>query len=338
VTDNELQQAIDAIKAGNREKGQAILTSVLKREPQNEVAWQWLSVCQRSDDKKIYCLQQALIINPSNDRTKQTLEKLLAKNQQVTSISLSIETGDPNRNAISMNSPAAESNLRLISNSSNSGNNEIQSINQKICPNCGHKLKESEIICNFCGNYTQVLIQEPQKILGNVCPLCRNDDMVRRITAIVSAGTSTYVTSGQGLAFSGDDVALVGTTSRGRSQTTLSKQLAPPARPDYVTTVRLWGIMPLLLGPFLLILGLNMPDADQFACLGIPIMTTLLGIGWLFWFFISKQKNEELNNPIWNEAMQKWETLYYCGRDHIVYDPNTKRYTNAENMNDLLYS
>jgi hypothetical protein len=81
MTDSELQQAIDAIKSGKRDRGQALLTNVLKLDPQNEIAWQWLSVCQNNDENKIYCLKKALEINPANSRTKDALDKLVAKNQ-----------------------------------------------------------------------------------------------------------------------------------------------------------------------------------------------------------------------------------------------------------------
>jgi hypothetical protein len=60
-----------------------------------------------------------------------------------------------------------------------------------------------------------------------VCPICKRDDTIRKVSSIVTSGTTSTVTQGQGIGFVGDDLALVVATSKGESQTQLSKQNYP---------------------------------------------------------------------------------------------------------------
>ncbi|MBN1429093.1 MAG: hypothetical protein JXB07_11960 [Anaerolineae bacterium] len=77
MTDN-VQRAIDLIKSGDKQGGQRILAQVLKTDPQNELAWLWMStVVDR--DKRRYCLEKTLSINPDNVQAKQALELLSQK-------------------------------------------------------------------------------------------------------------------------------------------------------------------------------------------------------------------------------------------------------------------
>ncbi len=40
----------------------------------------------------------------------------------------------------------------------------------------------------------------------------------------------------------------------------------------------------------------------------------------------------------WNLAMKRWEMLYYCRRDHIIYVPGSGRYEEVKNIIKYLYS
>jgi len=71
-----LQQAITAIKSGNKGNGAQILTQLVKQDPANETAWLWLSVCVESTEQKRYCLNRALEINPNNRDARQALAQL----------------------------------------------------------------------------------------------------------------------------------------------------------------------------------------------------------------------------------------------------------------------
>lgn len=61
-----LQQAIDLAKAGRREEAEALLWQVLAQQPDNEVAWMWLSGVTRDQAVKREALTNVLAINPHN--------------------------------------------------------------------------------------------------------------------------------------------------------------------------------------------------------------------------------------------------------------------------------
>jgi thioredoxin-like negative regulator of GroEL len=73
----KLQQAITSIKSGNQQLGQQLLAQVLQEQPDNELGWLWMSAVV-SEDKRRYCIERVLRINPNNQRAKQALEQLKA--------------------------------------------------------------------------------------------------------------------------------------------------------------------------------------------------------------------------------------------------------------------
>ncbi len=74
MSDLETNQAIELIKQGNLVEGAKILSTVLKDQPDNELAWLWMSACVPDREKKIYCLQKVYQINPFNPAAKKGLE------------------------------------------------------------------------------------------------------------------------------------------------------------------------------------------------------------------------------------------------------------------------
>jgi Tfp pilus assembly protein PilF len=55
----QLNQAIAEVKAGNKGKAKQLLTEIVRTDPQNEMAWLWLSVCVDSiEQKNIACLRR----------------------------------------------------------------------------------------------------------------------------------------------------------------------------------------------------------------------------------------------------------------------------------------
>ena len=73
----KLQQAMALIKSGDKESGQKLLFEIISSDPDNEAAWLWL-VSAVPPDKRIFCLEKALTINPNNLQARQYLEKLKA--------------------------------------------------------------------------------------------------------------------------------------------------------------------------------------------------------------------------------------------------------------------
>ena len=61
-----LQDAINAIQAGDLATGKSLLAKLLQQEPDNEAAWIWMSGTVEDIDQRRYCLEKALEINPAN--------------------------------------------------------------------------------------------------------------------------------------------------------------------------------------------------------------------------------------------------------------------------------
>jgi len=76
---NILQEAITAIKSGDKETGKKLLTDILRSDPRNEYAWLWMTQVVNTDDERIKCLQNALKINPNNENAKRGLADLQQK-------------------------------------------------------------------------------------------------------------------------------------------------------------------------------------------------------------------------------------------------------------------
>jgi hypothetical protein len=74
MSELETNQAIELIKQGNLAEGAKVLSTVLKNEPDNEMAWLWMSACVPDREKKIYCLQKVIQINPFNASAKKGLD------------------------------------------------------------------------------------------------------------------------------------------------------------------------------------------------------------------------------------------------------------------------
>jgi predicted Zn-dependent protease len=74
--DERLSQAIELIKAGKKADGGRILAEMVKTNPNDELAWQWLASCVGSEEQKRHCLDQALRINPQNEQAKKMLDAL----------------------------------------------------------------------------------------------------------------------------------------------------------------------------------------------------------------------------------------------------------------------
>jgi hypothetical protein len=71
-----LDDAINAIRAGNREEGRQILEEVLETDESNEDVWLWLSSVVDTDEDREICLENVLALNPDNVVAQKGLEAL----------------------------------------------------------------------------------------------------------------------------------------------------------------------------------------------------------------------------------------------------------------------
>jgi hypothetical protein len=72
----DLKIAIDLAKSGNKTEAAKLLSIIVKEQPDNEAAWLWLASCLKTNQQKLYCLHQALALNPDNETTQKAIHKL----------------------------------------------------------------------------------------------------------------------------------------------------------------------------------------------------------------------------------------------------------------------
>lgn len=75
---DQFGKALQHIQKGEKDEGRKILVELLLDHPDDDVLWLWLHVCFKSKEKKIYCLQRALEINPERIHAREELEKIQA--------------------------------------------------------------------------------------------------------------------------------------------------------------------------------------------------------------------------------------------------------------------
>ncbi len=76
MPNSDLIEAINLIKSNKKPEALTILSTLVRIEPKNELAWLWLSVCIDDSDKKKYCLQKVLDINPTNEHAIKALKQI----------------------------------------------------------------------------------------------------------------------------------------------------------------------------------------------------------------------------------------------------------------------
>ena len=67
------QEAVDALRHGDKPRAKEILTSLLKSNQNNPTYWIWLSAAVDNAKERIYCLQTALKLDPENGTAKRGL-------------------------------------------------------------------------------------------------------------------------------------------------------------------------------------------------------------------------------------------------------------------------
>jgi len=74
--EQELKQAVNAIKANDLHIARKILAGIIKKDPQNERAWLYLTLCVDDSQQKRDCLQRVLTINPENEHALRAVARL----------------------------------------------------------------------------------------------------------------------------------------------------------------------------------------------------------------------------------------------------------------------
>src|SRR5690554_436630 len=71
--DAVFQEAVDALRAGNKKHARELLTGLLKTDQKNAIYWVWMSATVDTEKERIYCLQTAYKLDPQNAAAKRGL-------------------------------------------------------------------------------------------------------------------------------------------------------------------------------------------------------------------------------------------------------------------------
>src|SRR5512140_84884 len=64
--DTMFEDAVDALRQGERARGKDILTRLLKTDQNNPNYWIWMSAAVDTAKERIYCLETAIKLDPQN--------------------------------------------------------------------------------------------------------------------------------------------------------------------------------------------------------------------------------------------------------------------------------
>ena len=78
----ELKQAITLIKSGQKEAGKEILLQILNEDENSDTAWLWMTATVDTDELRMECLEEALRINPDNEKAQRGYQKIMQRMQQ----------------------------------------------------------------------------------------------------------------------------------------------------------------------------------------------------------------------------------------------------------------
>jgi len=71
--DAAFQEAVEALRAGNKTKARELFTGLIKTDQSNVTYWIWLSGAMETTKERVYCLQTALKLDPENATAKRGL-------------------------------------------------------------------------------------------------------------------------------------------------------------------------------------------------------------------------------------------------------------------------
>src|SRR5271157_4168318 len=74
--DTMFQDAVSALRAGDKARAKDVLTRLLKADQNNVTYWVWMSAAMETNKERVYCLQTALKLDPENASAKRGLTLL----------------------------------------------------------------------------------------------------------------------------------------------------------------------------------------------------------------------------------------------------------------------
>jgi tetratricopeptide (TPR) repeat protein len=73
MENDDLAKAIAAAKAGDLQQARTILAGIVQANPQSEQGWLWLGHCMKDPQKRLYCYQKVLTLNPGNEVARRAI-------------------------------------------------------------------------------------------------------------------------------------------------------------------------------------------------------------------------------------------------------------------------
>jgi predicted RNA-binding Zn-ribbon protein involved in translation (DUF1610 family)/flagellar basal body-associated protein FliL len=226
-----------------------------------------------------------------------------------------------------------------------------------VCPNCGGKLQvepnADTLTCQFCG--TEHIIR--RNVTGSVtleafarCPLCKRNDRSEKVSAILKNQTSqsegvvpqqrVYQDS-KGLTYTQTINVPVKTVQTSDLSRRLSSPLPPSAvqlKSGNINYLLVFSIIVMFIGIVLLFKS-NFVWGIIFALIAI--------VGFFLWRSSRRkaqektmQQQSDINNGYqkWKQAISRWDNLYYCGRDDIIFIPGEKTSASVSDMLIYIYT
>lgn len=245
-----------------------------------------------------------------------------------------------------------------------------------ICESCGGKLHLTEqvnrFVCPYCGHEHLVKPATESLVSTCACPVCGKDDQVKKLSSIVSSGTSSktgisrttqntdirgkeeYYTRDRKYAGKGDISGNASTTSITRietqEQSALAARVSPPPRPAAPEAPKLGlferfdflKIMLMLIAGVLGALLAEIVDSNNeyLATAFFVVAAGLAAFGYARLrpgakltgsfskrrmqkekAFAEVQEQHKEDIALWEAAMLRWETVYFCHRDDVVFIP-----------------
>ena len=183
------------------------------------------------------------------------------------------------------------------------------------------------------------------------CPRCNQMDQVRKVTSIVTEGVSETRVQGTNPVRWGGKTYYLPAHHAGSSVTMLAKRLLPPLEKPKTLGGRFWGALGggILLA-FLGCCGLSgalssmsMGDSTT-GTLGVIAGLFLIALGAILSILAiislasgKTRQQSDAEQRQYQRALAKWNTLYYCYRDDIVFVPGESSFASPEQLHAFLY-
>jgi tetratricopeptide (TPR) repeat protein len=111
---NLFQEGIIAIRdEKDAAKGRKLLSQSLRLNPENDMAWLWLTRTTSDPQRQLECIERALSINPANTQAQAFKQKLITRNQQPVSAPKAPPKRTPAVNQKQLEAQMAEAETRL---------------------------------------------------------------------------------------------------------------------------------------------------------------------------------------------------------------------------------